>query len=65
MFDFFVGIAIGYFLRSLLVQRIEHDKHIYWYPVSLGWRSVPQGTRLRPGRRYIAAVEIKPENENS
>ena len=65
MFDFFVGIAIGYFLRSLLVQRIEHDMLLSWDPVSLGWRSVPQGARLRPGRRYIAAVEIKPENENS
>ena len=63
MIDFFIGIAAGYFLRSLLVQKLQHDMLPSWDPNSLGWRSVPPGSQLLPGKRYIAAIEIETKKE--
>ena len=64
MADFMVGMAIGYFLRSILVQRVQHDMLLSWDPISLGWRSVPPGTKMKSEKRYIAAIEVKPDEVN-
>ena len=59
MFDFIVGFSVGYFLRALLSSTVKHDMLLSWDPSSLGWRSVPPGSKLHSGKRYLAAIEIK------
>ncbi len=65
MIDFIVGLGIGYFLKTVLTHRVEHDVLLSWDPVSLGWRSVPPGGELSPGKRYLAAIEIKVPDKES
>ena len=59
MVDFIIGLGIGYFLKSILTDKITHDILLSWDPNSLGWRSVPPGATLRPDKRYLAAIEVK------
>ncbi len=61
MVDFIIGLGLGYFLKKLLTPRIHHDVLLAWDPNSLGWRSVPPHSKLSPNKRYLAAIEVKPE----
>lgn len=63
MLNFFIGLGIGYFLKSFLAHKVEHDMLLTWDPSALGWRSVPHGSELSPGKRYVAAIEIKLNND--
>ena len=61
MVDFILGLGIGYFLKTLLTSKTQHDVLLCWDPATLGWRSVAPGATLHPDKRYLAAVEIKVE----
>ncbi len=59
MIDFVIGLGVGYFLKTILAPKFQHDVLLTWDPTSLGWRSVPPGAVLHPDKRYLAAIEIE------
>ena len=61
MVDFILGLGIGYFLKTLLTSKTQHDILLRWDPETLGWRSVSPGAKLYPDKRYLAAVEVNVE----
>ena len=65
MFEFLIGFGIGYFLKGLLSQPRQFDMLLSWDSSSLGWRSVPPNSKIDTGKRYVAAIEIVPDDPDS
>ena len=64
--EFFIGMAVGWFLcKALRSSSPSFDRILAWDQNVLAWRVVPQGTRLSKDRRYLAAVEIAETREET
>ena len=61
---FFIGLALGYFVGkavSALTQPVL-DRVLVWDIDIFAWRVVPLDTTLSQGKRYLAAVEVTPQD---
>jgi len=59
---FLFGVIFGWFFCRILVGASPTlDRLLVWDSDVFAWRSVPDGTKLVRGKRYLAATEVLPE----
>lgn len=60
MAEVFLGFMLGVFLTRFInrMQSPKFDRVLAWDDGVFAWRPVPEGTKLEPHRKYLAAMPV-------
>ena len=58
MLTAFISFCLGWIIRSLIAAPPMYETILFWDNGSFGWRPVPPGSSLDPGKKYMAAIAI-------
>lgn len=61
MFESLLFFSMGYFFARMLQPKMEAEMLLYWNKDCMGWRPLADKSEVNPNMRYLAAVEVVPE----
>lgn len=61
MIDSMIFFALGYFFAKMLQPKLRADILLYWNSDCMGWRPLACKSEMKPDMRYLAAVEVNPD----
>jgi len=61
MIEAIIFFGLGYLFARLIQAPFKTDLLLYWDKDCFGWRPVSNPRNINPCDRYLAAIEIDPE----
>jgi hypothetical protein len=67
MFESILFFSLGYFFARVITpySKMKADILLYWNQDCLGWRPLAGKSEMRPDMKYLAAIEVSPEQIQS